>query len=141
MKYAPIIFTLIICGCLCGQDSPAPGCGTRMPFAMGGCFGESIVKDFVLGDAPDCLKARPNNCNGGVVELDNACRGNVTLGGVTVGRHESIELVREGGAVRAARSNGNFASYSPDMDDTLSEEGYADDVRFTITYTKTKPLC
>jgi hypothetical protein len=142
-KTALIVLSLA-CGCICsGDDNPAPGCGDRLPFAMGGCQGKSVIKDLNVTSGPDCLRLSANNCNGGIIAADNRCPGNVTVGGLTLapGR-DSFELARDkDGNAYAKHAGGNFASYLPDDDDALTVDCSADGKPFAMSYVKSKPLC
>jgi hypothetical protein len=61
-------------GCLVKNDSPAPGCVEYWgPAPMGGCFGKTAILDLKVEPQTECLEIAVNNCNGGILEVSNAC--------------------------------------------------------------------
>lgn len=123
------------------EQSPAPGCGSDGFLSpIGGCHGVRVVRDIAVTPEISCLDVRTNNCNGGVVVVDNGCGTPVTLGNVTV-PPDDRETVEISGNGTVLRTSGNFAGYSPDATRRLSAAGIAGEQTFTLAYTKTGPLC
>jgi len=138
-----VLFILPSLG-LAAEDLP-PGCVKQL--GPGGCLGKSRIESIAVSPALSCLHLAVNNCNGGVVTVQNECTSSFVLGEIKIdvkamAPKDSIELFRNAsGAVKAKFSSGNFASYSPAKDDRLSIEGKVGNVNVRIQYTKTKPLC
>ena len=65
---------LVLAGCIVTKDSPAPGCRETLGFApVGGCLGKTVILDLDVEPEVECLAIGVNNCNGGVLEVRNAC--------------------------------------------------------------------
>jgi hypothetical protein len=135
---------LLLGGCIVTRDSPAPGCVKRIGFpVIGGCAGKSAILDLSVGPASTCLDIRVNNCNGGVLEVDNSCAATLLLGGVEIppaGR-ASLDIVDESGAYTLRRVDGNFSAYVPDQDRPVVITGTLDGLEIAVSLTKTARLC
>ena len=122
-----------------------PGCTKQI--GPGGCQGKSRIESIVITPSRPCLRFFANNCNGGVVEVQNDCIYPLELGAMKIDvkanpPRNSIELFRDAqGSVKAKYSSGNYASYSPSKDDSLSMNGKLGQMTIRIQYVKTKPLC
>lgn len=140
------MLALALAGCIVIKESPAPGCVKYLgPAPMGGCFGKAVIGDLRVEPGEPCLRIRVNNCNGGIVTVENGCRENLTLGDYVIEPSklgQSFELMRGAdGIVQVNRSAGNFGRYRPEADDNLSKEGALGGRKLTVSYTKTGPLC
>lgn len=131
----------LLSGCLVRRDSPAPGCIEYWgPAPMGGCQGKTVIQDLQTADVPDCVTVNFNNCNGGVLEVDNACGKPVVLDGVPVDRMTSVSLdVVDSRALTVTYSN--FSSFVPEQDTSVEIRGQLSENNFTFSFTKTAPLC
>jgi hypothetical protein len=110
----------------------------------GGCFGKTVILDFSVEPNPACLTITANNCNGGVLEVDNACQETLILDGMEVPPATSVSLdiaeTAEGKHVlREVQSN--FSSYTPDVNTGIIITGKLGPRAITVTFTKTRPLC
>ncbi len=140
-----LIFSgFLLLGCpLDGEGTGAPGCdgGGWMPT---GCFGESVIENITVEPSSDCLKVDANNCNGGVLEVENRCGADLEIGGKTVPAgttYQLLEFARNGdGDIYIIEPEGNFDSYCPENEDVLSVKGMLGDEEITISYTK-KNIC
>jgi len=130
------------------RDSPAPGCIIRTGGpTFGGCNGKTIITN-VNFDAPSCFGAKASNCNGGVLEIFNRCKESVWLGDLevlpltNVRSFPTIEFIKdETGNIKAQYTEGNYASYIPEQNETLSITGRIGEQQITISYMKSKKLC
>ena len=134
----------LIGGCIRVKDSPAPGCVEYLGWTpMGGCLGNAVIKDVSVDSKVDCLTVGPNTCNGGILTVENRCKEKVVIEGLEIKLiHDDIEIIRgKGDEVVVEHTHGNFATYKPAEDDSISAEGSIEKTKFTISYTKTWPLC
>jgi hypothetical protein len=127
-----------------------PGCFPTS--SIGGCSGKNLI-DSIDFKAPTCLLVIPNNCNGGVLEIQNSCDTSLQLGDLVLPAvpHTStapfpsfptIELFRDKqGIVKAKLSNGNYESYTPSETEVLEIKGTLGSQPVVLSYRKTKPLC
>ena len=74
-----LLLALVAAGCGPKRDSPAPGCAGSGGF--GGCAGKTVILDLQVENAPACLTIRVNNCNGGILDVNNQCDEAAILGG------------------------------------------------------------
>ena len=141
MRLAIMSLVVLVCGCLCGGSSPAPGCNQQ--FVMGGCFGRAIITDITIEPKIECLKVNANNCNGGVLGVANNCKDDLKMGEYTVkpSSEKTFEFVRNGSVVEVKLARGNFAQYNPKSDEALSAVVSVGEVNSTVSYVKTGPLC
>ena len=139
-----LLGTAVACGIK--KDSPAPGCVEYWGLApMGGCFGKSVILDLQVEPALDCLTIEVNNCNGGVLTVDNLCSESLVLGGVEISpgeRSVSLDIVgQEGDTYLLTRVASNFAKYVPAADELIVVLGTLGDQEVKVSFTKTKELC
>jgi hypothetical protein len=144
MKVVTILLAFLLSSCLVVGDSPAPGCveSVGLPIA-GGCFGKTVILDLTMTPEPACLSITVNNCNGGVLEVDNACQETLMLAGVEIppSHNVSLDIVKENGKYTLYEVPGNFSSYVPEANTGLTITGKLGNRDVTITFTKTAPLC
>ncbi|MGC9398370.1 MAG: hypothetical protein ACP5HM_04470 [Anaerolineae bacterium] len=149
MKHACRWFTLLlivngmvlVSGCLVRRDSPAPGCVEYWGISpLGGCQGKTVIQDLQTADVPDCLTVDVNNCNGGVLEVDNACGKPVVLDGVPVDPMTSVSLDVVDSSTLTV-TYGNFSSFVPEHDVRVNVRGQLSENNFTFSFTKTTTLC
>ncbi len=115
----------------------APGCNGGG--GITGCLGKSFIRNASLEPAFNCVRLDPNNCNGGVLGVENHCEDDLTIGGVVVaaGEFKNVELVREaGGAVAVVEPEGNFDSYNPETADELGVYGTLGAQAVQLSYVK-----
>lgn len=142
---AALAALIVLSGCLVLRDSPAPGCRRTIGIpVMGGCLGKAAIVDLTVDTQTDCLTISPNNCNGGVLTVDNACSETLSLGGIEIApaQRESLDITDTGDGRQAlVPAHGNFSSYLPEQDQLVVITGSlgADEIR--VTFTKTGPLC
>ena len=141
-----LLLAMIASSCGVKKDSPAPGCIEYWGFAgMGGCQGKTAILDLALEPASDCLRITANNCNGGVLEVNNDCDAPFLIAGAEVpaGEHSySLDLsVDPTGDEQLVAVASNFSDYAPDADRLVSLQGNLGEQVFTLTFTKTAPLC
>lgn len=136
---------LILSGCTDGGNGPetdTPGCGGG-PGGITGCMGKSAIRDISVAPAVECLEVSANNCNGGVLAIDNKCSDDLEIGGITVpaGEYKLIEFVRNGsGELFVVELLGNPTTYVPEGEDTLSATGNLGGQEITISCLK-KNVC
>ena len=149
-KILPIASILLLLAstsvdCIIIKDSPAPGCvkyfGMMPP---GGCFGKSAIIDLKVEPSIEGLEIEANNCNGGVLEVTNACAESFFLGGVEVKPSEynvSLDVVRTDSGYSLTRIHSNFSNYIPQKDELIEFVGTLGNHRVNVSYIKTKKLC
>tara|TARA_Y100000031_G_C8149699_1_gene351734 strand:+ start:106 stop:603 length:498 start_codon:yes stop_codon:yes gene_type:complete len=123
------------------EDILAPACEGRG--GITGCLGKSGIKDIKIEPATLCLNIKANNCNGGVLGVENKCDSDLKLNDIIVpaNKYQLIEFARDSnGKVVVLAPKGNFDSYNPEDQDTLSYQGKLGELSLTITYTK-KNVC
>ena len=141
-----LLLLVIVSSCGVKKDSAAPGCIEYRGFAgMGGCQGKTAILDLSLEPASDCLQITVNNCNGGVLEVDNECAAPFLIAGAEIpaGEHNvSLDLaIDPAGDEQLVPIASNFSDYAPDEDRPVSMQGTMGDQVFTLSFTKTAPLC
>jgi hypothetical protein len=140
IQIAASLLLLFLVGC--GEDSPAPGCAKG--FGMGGCFGKTIITDIQVEPEMECLSISANNCNGGVLEIRNACQGPLTLEGIEVAPSDSVTLdlqLAQDGGYTPIEIFSNFSELELSEDLPVSISGSLDGEPIDIRYTRTAPLC
>ena len=123
------------------KDSIAPACEGRG--GITGCLGKSGIKDIKVEPMMECLNIRANNCNGGILGIENKCDFDLALNNIVISAdsYKGIEFARDKrGDVFVLAPKGNFDSYNPVYEDTLSANGMLGGQQLTITYTK-KNVC
>jgi hypothetical protein len=141
-----LMFILAVSGCLVRKDSPAPGCVEYWGLApMGGCFGKTAILDLAVDPEIDCLTIEVNNCNGGVLEVRNACGEPFVIGGLEIEPSDSavsLDLLRiENGQYLLTYAEGNFGRYVPPEDEGVEMWGTLGAREIRVSFTKTKELC
>ena len=146
----PFYFILLTCGlfiltsCIV-KDSPAPGCVEYLLIApMGGCNGKTILTDLELEGFPECAKVTVNNCNGGVLAVQNECSEALSLSNFEIPPGESFNLDvqpdSDGGFV-LVRTPSNFSDFTPTTDQTIQITGAIGDQTLAMAFLKTAQLC
>jgi len=135
---------LFLTGCIV-KDSPAPGCVEYIGFSpIGGCNGKTIITDLTLEGFPECVQMTINNCNGGVLEVQNDCSETLILGKLEIPPGESFNLdvqtVSDGGFV-LVRTPSNFSNYTPGTDQSVQITGTIGNQTLSMFFLKTAPLC
>ena len=145
-----IITTVLLISISCGgnpsQDSPAPGCnagGGCFP-VMDGCSGKTVIQDVVITGDGGCLSVNVNNCNGGVIDITNACAETLIIAELeippsvtwTVDVYPAPE-----GQFAFVRNPSNLSEFTPDSDQYIEMVGYLGDKIVRISFIKTAPLC
>jgi hypothetical protein len=132
-------------GCLVKKDSPAPGCVEYWgPAPMGGCFGKTAILDLKVEPQTECLEITVNNCNGGILEVSNACAEMLVLNQITVHpgeRHVGLDLDRQNDEYVFKSSGSNFSEYVPSEDEFVEIRGMLGAQEVKISFLKTKELC
>lgn len=140
-----LLVSISIAACLIKKDSAAPGCVQYWgPAGLGGCFGKTAILDLQSEPEIDCLEIGVNNCNGGVLEVSNACDESLVLGGVKIQpsqRNLGLDVKKESGEYLLIYSDGNFSRHVPQEDETIEISGTLGDQEIIVTFTKTKELC
>jgi hypothetical protein len=131
--------------CIVTKDSPAPGCVESLGFSMmGGCFGQTAILDLTAEPEIACLEFTVNNCNGGVLEVNNSCEETLVFDGVEIPSSGSanLDVVEEVGGRYSLRDvGGNFSDYIPDEDKRIAVTGVLGSQEVEVTFTKTAQLC
>ena len=149
MKQTKLVLTAalivaLLSGCVIIKDSPAPGCIKRIGLPMmGGCFGKTAILDLTVA-APACLAISVNNCNGGVLEVQNNCSEKLVLGSAEIPPGESVTLdavADESGEYTLQEGYSNFTEYAPDTDASVEFTGQLGEQEIRIAFTKTAALC
>ena len=134
----------LLTGCII-KDSPAPGCVEYIGFApMGGCSGKTILTDLTLEGFPECVAVTLNNCNGGVLEVQNDCSESLTLSNLEIPPGESVSLdikPAADGGFELIRTPSNFSDYSPTTDQSIKITGSIGDQALFMSFLKTASLC
>jgi hypothetical protein len=110
---------------------------------MGGCAGKHAIVD-LKADAPDCLRISMNNCNGGVLEIQNTCADAFLLGGnmILPGEMASLDIRDDGvGNYSLLRNYSNFSSFLPAYDIPVRAAGDLGGRKIQFSFIKTGPLC
>lgn len=139
-----LLSVLLLNGCIIIKNSPAPGCVKYIgPPMIGGCFGKTALVDLNVEPNNECLAIMTNNCNGGILEINNQCNAALNLGGVTVGKGErqGFDIVKKGDEYILINAGGNFPHNIAKVDENIELEGTLGPRKLTVTFTKTGPLC
>ena len=91
----------------------------------------------------ECLVVAVNNCNGGVLEVQNDCADLLVFDGVAVASGETVvlDVVKEDEERRLVEISSNFSEYIPERDERVEVSGRLGNRDVAITFTKTAPLC
>ena len=119
----------------------APGCSLGAGIA--GCTGKSIITNLIIDPDVGCVKIKPNNCNGGVLEIENSCDSAFLIGGFDMPAKSTatVELIKENGAYRAKEARGNLASYFPQTNEDAGFTAQSGSKKIKIALVKTAKLC
>ena len=142
---AVVLVALLLSGCIVIRDGPAPGCvkSIGLPLA-GGCFGKTAILDLTVEPDVECLAITVNNCNGGVLEVDNSCDETLALGGVEIASSDRVGLdVIEGGEGEylLVEESSNFSDYVPEVDQRIEIVGTLGEQEIRVSFAKTAKLC
>lgn len=145
MSITVVLLALLLSSCIVTKNSPAPGCVKSIGLpTMGGCFGKTVILDLTIEPEHECLVITVNNCNGGVLEVDNSCQETLVLEGVEVPPSDRVSLdVIEGenGMVSLSDVGGNFSNYIPEEDKSIALTGLLGSQQIRVAFTKTAQLC
>ena len=110
---------------------------------MGGCFGKTAILDLTIEPETECLVVKANNCNGGVLEVDNFCHETLILDGVEIpaSGHVSLDVIEKNGAHSLIETGGNFSNYVPEESKSIVITGKLGNQQVSLAFTKTEPLC
>ncbi|MBN1811376.1 MAG: hypothetical protein JXA14_06040 [Anaerolineae bacterium] len=126
------------------RDSPAPGCVKRIGISpMGGCFGKTAILDLAVEPQVECLSVTVNNCNGGILEVQNGCAETLVLGGARVEPQNSVglDIVLEGDQYALIEVYNNFSEYVPEVDERIELVGTLGERSLRVAFTKMAMLC
>ncbi len=142
---AAISLALLLSACIVTKDSPAPGCIKTIGCAgTGGCLGKTAILDLNVKPEHECLDITVNNCNGGVLEIQNSCPETLLLGGLELvpPDYVSLDVVQgPGGAYSLLDVHGNYSDYVPQEEQHIALTGWLGNQEIEVTFTKTAPLC
>jgi hypothetical protein len=145
IKIIILIGLLLTASCIMISDSPAPGCKKYLGCApMGGCSGKTIIQDMVVEGAPECLKITVNNCNGGVITIENACDDSLYFEEVSIdpGEYAIFDIEEKiGGGFAGKRISSNFSEFIPQSETQVDLFGNIGELTIRVSFTKTAPLC
>jgi hypothetical protein len=145
MPIIVVLLALLLSGCIVTQDSPAPGCVRSIGLPMsGGCFGKTVILDLTIEPENECLVITANNCNGGVLEVDNSCHETLVLDGVEIpsSDHVSLDVIEEeSGTYSLSEVSSNFSTYIPEEDKSITITGLLGNQEVKVAFTKTAQLC
>ena len=136
-----VLLALLLIACIVTEDSPAPGCikSIGLP-TMGGCFGKTVILDLTVEPEHECLVITVNNCNGGVLEVDNACHETLVLAGVEIPPSDYVSLdviEEESGTYSLSDVGGNFSNYVPEENKSIAITGLLGSQEVKVAFTKT----
>ena len=139
------LLALLLSGCIVTKDSPAPGCVESIGLPMsGGCFGKTIISDVTVEPEIECLVITANNCNGGVLEVNNSCNETLLFDGVEIPSLDrvSLDVVEEGGGTYSLIDvSSNFSDYIPKENKRITITGWLGGQEVKVVFTKTAQLC
>ena len=145
MPIIGVLLALLLSGCIVTKDSPAPGCVRSIGLPMsGGCFGKTVILDLTVEPENECLVITVNNCNGGVLEVDNSCHETLVLDGVEIpsSDHVSLDVIEEeSGTYSLSEVSSNFSTYIPEEDKSITITGLLGNQEVKVAFTKTAQLC
>ena len=136
-----IVLMLFLPGCLVLKSSPAPQCISYIaPPIIGGCSGKSAIIDLYVSQHPACLQIEVNNCNGGVLEINNQCSAPFHLDSAIVpaGELKAWDLMKINGEHSLINANGNFSYFIPDNNEQINLTGWLDNEKIQVNFVKTK---
>jgi hypothetical protein len=139
-----LLFVTLLSGCIVVRDSPAPGCVKTIGVgAIGGCFGKTVILDLVVEPEIECLSIAVNNCNGGVLEVQNRCGEVLVIEGVEMPAEEYLilDIARDNGRYVPLVTNTNFSDYTPAVDEQVEMRGQLGGQEVKLSFVKTAALC
>lgn len=140
-----VLPVFLLGGCLVIKDSPAPGCVKSIGLPMsGGCFGKTALLDLTVEPENACLAIKANNCNGGVLEVDNSCQEILVLDRVEIPSSScvSLDVIEEAdGTFSLSQVSSNLSSYVSQQDKRITLTGWLGNQEIEVTFTKTAKLC
>jgi hypothetical protein len=139
-----LLFVTLLSGCIVVRDSPAPGCVKTIGVgAIGGCFGKTVVLDLVVEPEIECLSIAVNNCNGGVLEVQNRCGEALVIEGVEMPAEEYLvlDIAKDDGRYVPLVTNTNFSDYTPVVDEQVEMTGQLGGQEIAVSFIKTAALC
>ncbi len=140
VSLAALLVGLLAVACVT-RSSPAPGCVRRLFPTFGGCFGKTAILDLST-NAPPCVSITVNNCQGGELQVDNACPEALVFGELVIpaGERALLDLAEDEAGYRLVR-RASIPTYAPVAPLTLTFTGTSGRVTVTLSFTKTAPLC
>ena len=150
-KHIVMIITMVLlisisCGGSPSQESPAPGCnsgGGCFP-VMGGCFGKTVIQNLAVTGGGECLDVRVNNCNGGVLTIENGCEETLVFGEFEIppGVSSTVDVrSTTDGQFELIRNPSNFSEFVPESNQSIEVTGKLGDQTVRIAFIKTALLC
>lgn len=140
-----VLLALLLSGCIVTKDSPAPGCVKSIGLpVIGGCFGKTVILDLTIEPENECLVITVNNCNGGVLQVDNSCHETLVLDGVEIPSSDRVSLdviEEENGTYSLSDVGGNFSDYIPEENKSIAIIGLLGSQEIKVAFTKTAQLC
>lgn len=138
-----IVFVILLSGCPepdDGNGDVAPGCkgGGLVPT---GCLGKHIIKDIEVAPSIDCLEVSANNCNDGILEIDNDCGKDLILEGKHIGDGGALDIAWINGDLVPVDAIGNFSFFLPSEDRKVTLKGTLGEQNIEVSFTKTAALC
>jgi len=111
---------------------------------IGGCFGKTVILDLTIEPENECLVITVNNCNGGVLQVDNSCHETLVLDGVEIPSSDRVSLdviEEENGTYSLSDVGGNFSDYIPEENKSIAIIGLLGSQEIKVAFTKTAQLC
>lgn len=143
-KFITLLITLTLLGG-CGIPyyvSEAPGCTRWIGANIGGCSGVTAIENLKIEPAIECLTARANNCNGGMIEIWNDCEQTLVIGDLIYPPHNDLDVIQDAeGNWIPVESDGNFVRQIPAQDIQLTLAGRLGEQEVKLSFTKSAPLC
>ena len=144
MIVASLLFIGLLSGCIVVRDSPAPGCVKTIGVGViGGCFGKTVILDLIVKPEIECLSIAVNNCNGGVLEVQNHCGEVLVIEGAEIPAEEYLilDVTRDDGRYVPLVTNTNFSDYTPEVDERVEMRAELGGQEIEVSFVKTAPLC
>jgi hypothetical protein len=110
---------------------------------IGGCFGKTVILDLTVEPEIACLSIAVNNCNGGVLEVQNRCGELLVIEGAEMPADEYLilDVARENGRYVPLVTNTNFSDYIPAVDEQVEMMGQLGGQEIKLSFIKTAALC
>ncbi len=112
----------------------APGCLNHKDDF---CKGKRIIKNLSITPEINCLHIRVNNCNDGLIIVENRCLEEVSIGKISPFPNRG-EFKFDFNPIETVSYDNRFF---PENDTYVSVNGTYNSNPFTISYIKTGPLC